>query len=277
MSIKDALRGKVSEEDLKRVTRSFEIVGDVVLINLPDDVMHLKDLIVQAILSKHKRVKTILRKVGEVEGVYRVAKYEPIYGGETETIVKEHGCRFLVDPTKVYYSVKLSGERERIAKLVKPGERVLVMFAGVGPYAIVIAKLAKPREVIGVEINPKAVEYFRRNVELNRVGDVVRVYEGDVRDVVPRLDGKFDRILMPAPYSAEDFVYLLRDKVKVGSYVHYYTFAGEEEEDEALPRRVRDLFERHGMIVEVEKVRACGSFAPRVYRYVLDLRVKELV
>ncbi len=276
MSLKEALRGKVSEEELKKVTKSFEIIGDVVLINLPDEVLHLKDLIVQAILSKHKHVKTILRKVGEVEGVYRIAKYEPIYGGETETIVKEHGCRFLVDPTKVYYSVKLSGERERIAKLVKPGERVLVMFAGVGPYAIVIAKLAKPKEVVGVEINPKAVEYFRRNVELNKVQDIVKVYEGDVRDIVPKLEGKFDRILMPAPYSAEDFVYLLRDKVKVGSYVHFYTFAGEEEEDEILPKKVKELFRKHGMVVEVEKIKACGSYAPRVYRYVLDLKVISL-
>lgn len=277
MSIKEALKGKVSDEELRKITKSFEIIGDVVLINLSDDVLHLKDLIVQAILSRHKHVKTILRKVGEVEGVYRVAKYEAIYGGETETVVKEHGCRFLVDPTKVYYSVKLSGERERIAKLVKPGERVLVMFAGVGPYAIVIAKLAKPKEVVGVEINPKAVEYFRKNVVLNKVQDIVKVYEGDVKEVVPKLEGKFDRVLMPAPYSAEDFVYLLKDKVKVGSYVHYYTFAGEEEEDEVLPNRVRELFKKHGMIVEVEKIRACGSFAPRVYRYVVDLKVKELV
>ncbi len=277
VSLKEALKGKVSDEELRKVTRSFEIIGDVVLINLPDEVLHLKDLIVQAILSKHKHVKTILRKVGEVEGIYRVARYEPIYGGETETIVREHGCRFLVDPTKVYYSVKLSGERERIAKLVRPGERILVMFAGVGPYAIVIAKLAKPKEVIGVEINPKAVEYFRKNVELNKVRDIVKVYEGDVKEVVPKLEGKFDRILMPAPYSAEDFVYLLRDKVKVGSYIHYYTFAGEEEEDEILPTKVKDLFKKHGMIIEIEKIKTCGSFAPRVYRYAVDLKIVDLI
>jgi tRNA (guanine37-N1)-methyltransferase len=199
----------------------------------------------------------VLRKVGEVSGEYRIAKYEVLYGGETETIAKEFGCRFLVDPTKVYYSSRLSTERGRIAKLVKEGERVLVMFAGVGPYAIVIAKLAKPKEVIGVEINPKAVEYFRKNVELNKVQDVVKVYEGDVRDVVPKLEGKFDRVLMPAPYSAEDFVYLLKDKVKIGSYVHYYTFAGEEEEDE-LPERVKELFRKHGMVVRVMNMRDCG-------------------
>lgn len=276
MSLKDLLRGKVKEEDLKKVVRSFEIIGDVVIINLPDEVMHLKDLIVEAILSKHKHVKTILRKVGEVSGEFRVAKYEVLYGGETETIAKEFGCRFLVDPTKVYYSSRLSSERERIAKMVKEGERVLVMFAGVGPYAIVIAKLAKPKEVIGVELNPKAVEYFRRNVKLNKVEGIVKVYEGDVREVVPKLEGVFDRIIMPAPYSAENFVYLVRDKIKKGGYVHYYTFAGEEEEKD-LPEKVKELFKKHGMIVEVLNVRACGSFAPRVYRYVVDLKIIDFI
>lgn len=275
MSLKEMLKGKVSDEELSKLRRSFEIIGDVVIIDIPDEIIHLKDLIIEAILKKHKHVKTILRKVGEVGGIYRVAKYEVLYGGETETIVKEHGCRFLVDPTKVYYSVKLSGERERITKLVKPGERVLVMFAGVGPYAIIIAKHAKPSEVIGVEINPKAVEYFRENVKLNKVENIVKVYGGDVREIVPKLEGKFDRILMPSPHTAEEFVDVVAGKVKEGGYVHYYTFAGEEE-DEILPNRVKELFMANGVEVEVEKVRSCGNFAPYVNRYVVDLKVLKV-
>ena len=274
--IKEYLKGKVSEEELKKVIRSFEIIGDVVIINLPDEIMHLKDLVVEAILSKHRHVKTILRKIGEVKGEFRVARYEVLYGGETETIAKEFGCRFLVDPTKVYYSSRLSSERERIAKMVRKGERVLVMFAGVGPYAIVIARLAKPKEVVGIELNPRAVEYFRKNVKMNKVEDIVKVYEGDVREVVPKLEGTFDRILMPAPYSAENFVYLIRDKIKKGGFVHYYTFASEEEE-KILQKKVKELFKKQGMIVEVLNVRECGSFAPRVYRYVLDLKVVDFV
>jgi len=273
VSIKELLRDKLSEEEMRLIRRSFEIIGDVVVIEIPDEVMHLKDEIVKAILTRHKHVKTILRKVGEVSGEYRVAKYEVVYGHKTETIVKEHGCRFIVDPTKAYYSVKLSGERERIAKLVREGERVLVMFAGVGPYAIVIAKLSKPREVVGIELNPIAAEYFRKNVVMNKVVDVVKVYEGDVRDIVPKLDGRFDRVVMPAPYSAEDFVYLLRRKVKAGSFVHYYTFESANKEG-SLPEKVRELFAKHGMDVDIVKIKKCGSFAPYVNRYVVDVVVR---
>jgi len=272
VSLKELLKGKVGKEELRHVRRSFEIIGDVVIIEIPDEIIHLKDEIAKAILKKHKHVKTILRKVGEVGGVYRVAKYEPIYGSKTETVVREHGCRFYVDPTKVYYSVRLSGERERIAKLVRDGERILVMFAGVGPYAIVIAKLAKPKEVVGIELNPVAAEYFRKNVVLNKVQDIVKVYEGDVREIVPKLEGEFDRILMPAPHSAEDFVYLVKNKIKKGGFVHYYTFESENREEE-LPEKVQKLFEMHGMKVKIVGFRRCGSFAPYVNRYVVDVEV----
>ncbi|RLI79220.1 class I SAM-dependent methyltransferase family protein [Archaeoglobales archaeon] len=275
MSLKEMLKGKISGNKIRLVRRSFEIVGDVVIIEIPDEIMHIKDLIVEAILKKHKHVKTILRKTGEVNGVFRIAKYEVIYGKETETIAKEHGCRFLVDPTKVYYSVKLSGERERIAKQVKDGEKVLVMFAGVGPYPIVIAKLAKPKVVIGIELNPKAVEYFRKNVELNKVSDVVRVYEGDVKEMLLKINERFDRVLMPAPHSAEEFVYLVKDKIKVGGIVHYYTFASQNDE-EKLPKVVKKIFEEEDMKVEILKVKECGSFAPYVNRYVVDLKVVDI-
>ncbi|MEM0301952.1 MAG: class I SAM-dependent methyltransferase family protein [Archaeoglobaceae archaeon] len=269
MSLKEMLRDKLSEEELKILRRSFEIIGDIAIIEIPDELISKKELIADAILKKHKHLKTILRKVGEVNGVFRVAKYEKIYGEETETIAKEHGCRFLVDPTKVYYSSKLSTERERIARLVKEGERVLVMFAGVGPYAIVIARLSKAKEVVGVELNRIAVEYFRRNVKLNKVNNVV-VIEGDVAEVVPKLEGKFDRILMPAPYSAESFVGLVKGKVKSGGFVHYYTFESENNES-MLAKKVEDIFLSNGIIAKAKFMRRCGSFAPYVNRYVVDL------
>jgi tRNA (guanine37-N1)-methyltransferase len=270
VSLKEDLREKMSEEELKMLRRSFEIIGDIAIVGIPEELVSKKEIIVQAILQRHRHLKTILRKVGEVNGIYRVARYEIVYGEKTETIAREHGCRFLVDPTRVYYSSKLATERARIAGLVKEGERVLVMFAGVGPYAIVIAKLAKPSEVIGIELNSAAVEYFRKNVKLNKAENV-RIYEGDVNEIVPRLEGEFDRILMPAPYSAENFVHLLRGKVRKGGFVHYYTFESENFE-ELLAKKVEGIFLKNGIIAKAVFMRRCGSFAPYVNRYVVDLQ-----
>ncbi|MEM2458490.1 MAG: class I SAM-dependent methyltransferase family protein, partial [Archaeoglobaceae archaeon] len=83
MSLKEMLRDKLSEEELKILRRSFEIIGDIAIIEIPDELISKKELIADAILKKHRHLKTILRKVGEVNGVFRVAKYEKIYGEET--------------------------------------------------------------------------------------------------------------------------------------------------------------------------------------------------
>lgn len=272
MSIKDLLKGSIPQSHLRYIRRSFEIIGNIVVIEIPNEVISFKQEIIKAILARHKHVKTILRKIGEVSGEHRVAKYEIIYGNQTETMVKEFGCKFLVDPTKVYYSVKLSSERQRIAKQVKSGEKVLVMFAGVGPFPILISKLANPELVIGIEINPHAVNYFRENIKLNKVENTVRVYEGDVREILPKLNIIFDRIIMPAPYSAKDFVYLIKDKIKVGGTVHYYTFESINRE-ESLPHEVEELFKRNGLESKVIYIRKCGSFAPYVNRYVADVKI----
>ncbi|MEM4291677.1 MAG: class I SAM-dependent methyltransferase family protein, partial [Archaeoglobaceae archaeon] len=66
MSLKEDLKDKLSKEELKALRRSFEIIGSVAIIEIPDELMHKSDLIVSAILSRHKNVRTILRKVGEV-------------------------------------------------------------------------------------------------------------------------------------------------------------------------------------------------------------------
>ncbi len=272
MNLKKFLEKKVDKRLESKLRRGFEIIGDIVIVDIPDEIMHLKDDIIKWILTKHKHVKTIMRKTGEVSGEFRVAKYEIIYGCETETIAKEFGCRFKVDPTKAYYTSKLSGERERIARLVSPNERVLVMFAGVGPYAILIAKLAKPREVIGIELNPEAVKYFRENVRLNKLEGKVKVIEGDVRDVVPKLEGEFDRIVMPAPYNAEDFIDIAVKKIKKGGYIHFYTFAGEGDVKRKADE-IKKRFSEFGCEIEIVFWRECGNFAPRVNRYVYDIKV----
>ena len=273
MNLKEALKDVFSQDELKILRRGFEIIGDIAILEIPDELEDRKHLIVEAVLRAHKHLKTVLRKKGEVSGIYRVASYEVLYGDRTETIAREFGCRYKVDPTKVYYSSRLSGERNRIANLVRDGENILVMFAGVGPYAILIAR-RKDVRVVGIEINPVACEYFRENVKLNKVEGRVEVICGDVRDVVPSLNREFDRIVMPSPFIAEEYVYLLPHAVRKGTVVHYYTIAGEEEEEE-LPERVENEFRKNEMTVETTFMRRVGSYAPRVNRYVLDLRVVD--
>ncbi len=292
LNVRKLLEGDVSGDELEHIPRAFEIIGDIAMVELDEVARKHGELIAKAIMQLNRNVKVVLNKTGDVAGRFRVPEFAVILAKPeerdfptikkefrpkkiTETVHTEHGCRFLLDVSKVYFSSRLGFERKRIAEIVKDGERVLVMFAGVGPFAIVIGKNAKPREVIGVELNPHAVEYFRKNVVLNKVEGRVRVIEGDVAEVVPRLEGKFDRIVMPAPKNAPDYLELALEKVKKGGMIHLYTFAGEEEiESGDVIRKVEERCRNAGKDARVVFFRKCGAVAPYHYRVVVDLKVR---
>jgi len=255
---------------------AFDVVGDIAIVEPGADA--------QKLLEEHKNINVVLAKKGEVEGEYRIRDYEVIASRPeardfsdipaimrprklTETVHKENSCRFKVDPTEAYFSVRLSTERERIAKLVKKGERVLVMFAGVGPYPIVIAKLAEPERVVGVELNPYAVLFFEDNVALNKMEGKVTAMEGDVKDVVPKLKEDFDRIVMPLPKESETFLYLAAKKIKKGGMIHLYKILHENDVDGFIHEIKKSLT---GVGIDVIKA---GEYAPGFYRYCFDIQL----
>ncbi|MGC9079122.1 MAG: class I SAM-dependent methyltransferase [Nanopusillaceae archaeon] len=162
---------------------SFDIVGDIAIIKKP--LIYSEEEYVKKILEKHKHIKTILLQETEVLPPYRIPKYKILYGeNKTETINIEYGLKFKVDVVRMYYSPRLSNERFRIAKEVKDGEEVLVMFSGVNVYPIYISKFSKAKTIYSIELNPFAVKYGRENLRLNKVNNVITIL-GDVREVSP--------------------------------------------------------------------------------------------
>ncbi len=255
---------------------AFDIVGDIAIVEPGTDG--------EALMRKHKNVNVVLAKKGEVEGEYRVRDYEIIASRPerrdfsdvpallrprklTETVHRESGCRFKVDPTEAYFSVRLGTERRRIAEMVKPGEKVLVMFAGVGPYPIIISKLADPKLVIGIELNPYAVLFFEDNIMLNKLEGKVKAIEGDVRTEVPKLKEEFDRIVMPLPKDSENFLYLALKKIKKNGCIHLYRILHENDVDAFLQELKRSLSR-----VRIDVIKA-GEYAPGMLRYCFDIKL----
>ena len=214
MDLKQALSstGKFTANEIASIGRAFETVGAIAVLEFGNDISNVKKKAAGSmLLSIHKNIKTVLEKTADVSGKYRVPKYKFLAGEKTTIAMhKENGCFFRVDLAKAYFSSKLSSERLRIAELVKDGENVLVLFAGVGPFAIVFAKHSNARKIVGIELNPAACKNFRENIKLNKVGENVECVQGDVNKVVrakpEKFSGKFDRVAMPLPKGAEDFL-----------------------------------------------------------------------
>ncbi|MDK2913713.1 MAG: release factor glutamine methyltransferase [Thermococcaceae archaeon] len=77
---------------------------------------------------------------------------------------------------------------------VKEGDLALDVGTGTGIIALLMAR--KARWVLGVDLNPIAVELARKNAELNNISNV----EFRVSDLFENVSGEFDVITFNAPY-----------------------------------------------------------------------------
>lgn len=273
VSFKEALKSKLTGKQLSLVPSSFDIVGDLAIFSdFPKELKSKEKLIGEALLKLHKNIKVVLKKTKKYSGKYRTPKLRIIAGEKRkETELKENNVRFRLNPEKAYFSVRLATERSRINQLIKPNESILVMFSGVGPYPIGIAKNKKPGEIYSIEINPCAVEYQKENILLNKVSNI-RLFKGDVKKIVPKLNKKFDRILMPLPRGAESFLNIALKAAKKNSIIHFYDFLHEDEfkkAEEKIKKACKSSKKKYKILNLVK----CGQFGPGIYRICVDFRI----
>lgn len=276
--LKDALSGILSEPELDSVIGSFDIIGDIAIIEIPKNLTKHESRIGEALLKVHSNLKTVLKKLGPMEGEYRIRKLKCI-AGEDNTIAtyKESGVVMRFDVSKVYFSVRLSHERKRIAELVEQGERILALFAGVGPFPLVIAKKRKDAEIVAIELNPDAVEWMEKNIEKNKAKNVKAVL-GDAREIVMRDYRDFaDRIIMPLPKSAEQFLDVAFAGAKDGATIHFYTFADIKNPFKDALKKAKKAAKAANVKISVVGERIARPYSAQTVQVVLDLKANKEV
>ncbi len=200
--------------------RSFDVIGEIAIVEIPERLMGYAREIGDAILSMNRHVKTVYAKLSERTGEYRLRRLKLIAGERKEvTLHRENGYVLKVNVRRDYFSPREGTERMRVLKFVGEGERCMVFFAGVGPYPICLAKHRRC-ESVGIEINPSAVRHFRENIRLNKLSSV-RAVLGDVKELYNGF-GSFDHVFMPYPAKAYEF---LGEAVEIADTVHFYFFA----------------------------------------------------
>ena len=272
MNLKQALKGKLTDKQLNQLGRSYDVVGDIAIIDLPDSLIKKEKIIGEALIKLNKNVEVACKKVGIHHGTFRLQRYKIIAGKRRKTtIYKENNVRLRLHIEKTYFSPRLSTERKRIMEQCKKGEDVLIMFSGVAPYCCVIAKNSGINQVYGVEINKNAHEFALENIELNKLSNV-KLYNGDVRKVVPRLRKKFDRIAMPLPKSADDFLDIALNVIKKKGIIHFYDFLHEDKFGDARIK-IRNACKAAGLKYKTLNFVKCGQFAPRIHRICIDFQI----
>ncbi len=259
--------------------RSFDIIGSkeksVAIVEIRKSMKEKE--IAKEIMAKNKNVKSVLKKESPREGKFRTRKYKLIAGDKnTEVIHKEHGYSLKLDPQKTYFSVREGTERQRVASQVKPRELVMVMFAGIGPYAVAIAKKQpKVKKIIAVEINPESVKYMKYNIRVNKFSHKISPVLGNVRDVCKKWYKKCDRIVMPLPLDAEDFLDIAIKCAKKKTTVHFYAWGNKADGDiyedakKAIARQMKKL----GVAYKVVNKRIVLPYAPGKFKVCIEFKV----
>lgn len=257
--------------------RALDIVGDIAIIEIPAELKAHERLIGEAILTVHKNVRTVLAKAGAVSGTYRLREFEVVAGeNKTATLHKEYGCKYHFDIAKAYFSPRLSQEHKRVASLVKKSETVVDLFAGVGPFSVLIAKNNAEAKVYAVDINPEAIEFLERNIRLNRVENRVIPIQGDARRAVEeRLMGVADRVVMNLPGKAIEFVDTACRAIKpAGGMVHYYAFIRLPDSLENMQLCFSEAVEKTGRKVDAFLfAKTIRETAPYEWQVVLDAKI----
>ncbi len=297
-----------------RKLNSYDVLGNIAVVRFPMDFKKSeKKKWAENLLREQKSIKTVLEKKGKIKGRLRKLSTSYVAGERTkEVLYRENNCVFRFHIDKTYFSPRLSNERKEIAKQIKKGEKVLVMFAGVAPFSIVIAKNSKARLVVSNEINREANKYAELNIELNKVKDRVELLPGDIKRVAEKLNKatailatptksvkvnikksstknklinknqlilkysnipkKFDVIIMPRPQLKENFLKQAFKLSKRGTRIYYYDFCAVTEKD-LIVSKIKEEAKKARKKIKVLQVKNAGEIAPYKIRIRVDFRV----
>ncbi|MGM0406173.1 MAG: class I SAM-dependent methyltransferase [Thermoplasmatota archaeon] len=251
---------------------SFDIIGDIAIIKIPEELEDYKNDIGRAILEVQPNVVTIMQDKG-VSGEFRIRQVQTIAGVDKRlTIHKEYGAEFEIDVANAYFSPRLATERWKIVNITNPNEKVLDMFAGVGPYSILIAKNVDVERIYSIDINPKAVSLLKKNVKRNNVEDLVEIHEGDARELAQKF--KVDRIIMNLPHSSFEFLDSALKAAGDICMIHYYEIIENTESDKRI-KKIKQKVRECGYTPNIKKIRDVRSYSAYMEHKALDIEVKK--
>ena len=175
------------------------------------------------------------------------------------------------NPPQIICNLSIKKERNR-----KEGETVIDLFAGIGPFAIPIAKKHQDVKVYAIDANPQAIEYLKKNARLNKVLGRIHFILGDAEQVVnSKLTGIADRVIMNLPEKAIEFVDAACNALKpVGGIIHFYSFTSASDSLEKVKRNFAATVEKTGRgAVEILYARTVRETAPHEFQVVLDVKI----
>ena len=273
--LKKALEDALTAQESEQLISAFDQIGEIIIVRIPEPLLSKKKIIGEALLDGVKIAKSVFYQSTAVSGDFRTRDLEILAGRDiTETQYTEFGCRFSVDVKNAFFSPRLSTERERISNLVKDGEVITNMFAGVGMFSIMAAK-NKKCTVYSIDINPTASMLCEKNIAQNKrmQGNVISINGDATKIIADRLVNSSDRTLMLLPERSDEFLESAISATKDGGIIHYYSHIHADKKSDACRLSEEHYTQVTPVKSEVLHSKIVRPVGPRYYQTVVDVKI----
>jgi len=275
--LQEKLKDKLTRNELSLLPSGFQTIGKKIIIKLPSKLMEKKDLIANAYLELLPHMESIYLNKGKIKGKFR----EPeniihLAGRENDIAIhKEHGVIYKFDMTKIMFSQGNLRERKHLASLIKDGEIIVDMFAGIGYFSLPIGKLSNPKRIYSIELNPLSYQYLLENVKLNNLEDIIVPIQGDSKEIVLELscEIKADRVIMGVFPAPKEFINAALSLVKNSGTIYHYEGVVDKEEIMDLFDEFSEIAKNLGFKTYLKDKRVVKSYGPGLFHVVLDIEV----
>jgi len=258
---------------------SYDIIGSIAIVK--PGKLSGKELKKEAKqLLKQKNIKTILLKTSKFQGRLRKIKTKFLAGIKTkETIYRENSCLFKLDIDKTYFSPRLSNERLEIANMLKKQKKknILVMFAGIAPFSIIISKFNPQANICSIELNKIASKYAIENVKLNRLKNI-KTIQGDVKKIKQiikkqKLPEKYDAIIMPRAQLPCTFLKEAFSVAGKNCLIIFYDFLKQDEFPDKSLKAIQEEAKKSKRKIKVLNYKRGIEIAPYKFRSRFDFKI----
>ncbi|MEM0129591.1 MAG: class I SAM-dependent methyltransferase family protein [Thermoplasmata archaeon] len=234
------------EEPLRRLLpRSYDVIGDIVLLRIPSPLLPYRFAIGEALLSFVPGARIVGADRG-VHGPDRIRRIERIAGsGPWRTHHKENGVTITVDVERAYFSPRLAREHDRVAVQVTDNERVFDLCCGVGPFSLAIAARGRAREICAVDRNPEAIRCLAASLEHARGGSRVHAVRGEIAEFLGAA-GRADRAILNLPHEGVMYLSSVADAVDRDGTIHFYEIVPRSASAQRGAELVRRISRRGG-------------------------------
>ena len=279
--IKEQLKNVLNEEELSLLPRGFQTLGNVIILKLNEKLFSKEHEIAQAYLDLLPKIRSIYINRGKIMGTFREPEKIEFVEGEDNPIVehKEHEVRYKFDITKIMFSKGNINERRYLATLVKSGEIIIDMFAGIGYFSLPIGKHSNPKRIYSVEINPLSYDFLVQNIKLNHLEEKITPILGDCKEEVVKLSKagiKADRVIMNLPETALEFVDVACEALKRGGGImHYYGFVKASNPLKTAKFRLNETVNQNNrQIKNFLLAKTVREVAPYTWQVVVDAQIQ---